>query len=114
MQKMRAAAEARFAGQSRFHSFNSTAEATSLPDSSVDIVTADRRSLVRYDEREPSSRASCVRMASWRCSGTTPDGQHAVSEAYEALLIEFATDYEQIKHTNIDTAVLGTFFDDHL
>jgi len=45
----------------------------------------------------------------------TPDGQaRRFLKAYEALLIEFATDYEQIKHTNIDTAVLGTFFDDHL
>ena len=37
---MRAAAEARFAGQPRFHSRDATAEATSLPDASVDMVVA--------------------------------------------------------------------------
>jgi SAM-dependent methyltransferase len=60
--EMRAACESLFAGQSRFHSINATAETTSL------------------------------------------------LKAYESLLLKFATDYEQINHTNIDAAVLARFF----
>lgn len=111
---MRAAAEARFQGQPRFHSCNATAESTTLADSSVDLVAAGQ-AFHWFDI--PKTRTEFLRILRpggyvalfWnsRRTDTTP-----FLEAYEQLLHEFATDYEQINHTNIDAAVLSQFFGD--
>lgn len=111
---MRAAAEARFQNQPRFHSRNATAESTSLFASSVDLVAAGQ-AFHWFDL--PKTRTESVRILRpggyvalfWnsRRTDSTP-----FLKAYEQLLHEFATDYEQINHTNIDTAVLSQFFGD--
>lgn len=110
---MRVAAETRFTGQPRFHSRDATAEATSLPDASVDMVVAGQ-AFHWFDI--PRTRTEFSRILRpqgfvalfWnsRRTDTTP-----FLKAYEALLNEFATDYRQVNHTTIDAAVLSTFFE---
>lgn len=111
---MRAAAETQFARQSRFHSIAATAEATSLPDASVDLVTAGQ-AFHWFDQ--PRCRAEFCRILRpggfvalfWnsRRTESTP-----FLKAYEELLLQYATDYQQINHTNIDAKVLAEFFSD--
>jgi len=110
--EMRAAAESQFRNQPRFHSCDATAEATSLPAASVDLVTAGQ-AFHWFDI--PRTRAEFIRILRpggyvalfWnsRRTDSTP-----FLKGYEALLHDFATDYEQINHTNIDAAVLSQFF----
>ena len=110
---MRAAAEARFTGQPRLLSRDATAEATSLPDASVDLVIAGQ-AIHWFDIARTRAEFSRILRPQgfvalfWnsRRTDTTP-----FLKAYEALLNEFATDYRQVNHTNIDAAVLSTFFE---
>lgn len=110
--EMRSAAESRFADQPRFHSLAATAEATTLPDNAVDLVAAGQ-AFHWFDQAR--SRAEFCRILRpggfvalfWnsRRTESTP-----FLKAYEALLLEFGTDYQQINHTNIDARVLASFF----
>lgn len=110
--EMRAAAESRFEDEPRFHSLDATAEATTLEAASVDLVVAGQafhwfdveRTRVEFTRiLRPGGRVALF----WnsRHTTTTP-----FLRAYEALLIEFATDYQQVDHTRIDDAVLMRFF----
>lgn len=111
---MRAAAEVRYQDEPRFHSCDATAESTSLPKASVDLVAAGQ-AFHWFDI--PKTRAEFMRILRpngfaalfWNSRRTTST---PFLVAYEALLLEFATDYEQINHTNIDMAVLSRFFGD--
>jgi SAM-dependent methyltransferase len=109
---MRGAAETRFAGETRFHSIAARAESTTLPDASVDAITAgqafhwfDRHQTRREFARilRPGGRVALY----WntrRADGTP------FLRAYEALLLEFATDYTQVDHRHVDDAALSAFF----
>ncbi|MBS0203325.1 MAG: class I SAM-dependent methyltransferase [Planctomycetes bacterium] len=110
--EMRAAAESRFAGESRFLSRNATAEATALPDASVDFVIAGQ-AFHWFDLDNTRTEFSRI---------LRPGGQVALFwnsrridttpflKDYESLLNKFATDYQQINHTNVDHEVLTQFF----
>lgn len=112
---MREAAESQFAAQPHFHSINATAEATSLAASSVDLIAAGQA--FHWFDRD-RARAEFSRIL-------RPDGYVALFwnsrridstpflKAYEALLLNFATDYQQINHTNIDSDVIAHFFAGH-
>lgn len=100
--EMRQAAESRFAGHASFRSIDGTAEATGLPDHSVDLVTA-AQAFHWFDPRR--ARSECLRILkphgqavlvwnSRRISGTP------FLDDYEALLVKFGTDYDRIKHQN--------------
>jgi len=109
---MREAAESRFTGWSRFHSQPATAEATGLPDTSIDLIVAGQafhwfdRDRTRAEFRRILRPAGCVALF-WntRHVDTTP-----FLAAYEALLHQFSRDYEQVNHTRITPAVLADFF----
>lgn len=111
--EMRTAAEARFAGVTRFHSLSATAEATTLPDASVDFVVAGQafhwfdRDLTRTEFARILRPGGCVALF-WnsRRIDTT-----LFLQGYESLLNEFATDYQQINHSNIDRSILARFFE---
>jgi SAM-dependent methyltransferase len=109
---MRHAADTRFAGHTRFHSVAARAESTTLADASVDAVCAGqafhwfdpvptRREFSRI--LRPSGRV--VLFWNTRRADGTP-----FLRAYEALLMEFGTDYAQVNHRRIDEAVLAAFF----
>ena len=109
---MRAAAEAQLGAQKNFTSVAGTAEATTLPDASVDLVVAAqafhwfdapraRREFARI--LRPGGRVALV----WneRLTDTTP-----FLADYESLLRRRATDYAKVNHANLDAQDLGGFF----
>lgn len=109
---MRAAAEELFGASDRFRSVAATAEATTLPDASVDLVVAGQ-AFHWFDIVK--TRAECVRILRpggftvllWndRETDTTP-----FLAEYEALLLEKGTDYASVDHKNVTPEQLATFF----
>jgi SAM-dependent methyltransferase len=109
---MRQAAESRFAGNPRFHSINATAEQTSLADGSVDLVAAGQAFHWFDVDKTRSEFARILRHGGFvalfwnsRRTDSTP-----FLTAYEHLLFDYATDYQQVNHTNIEPAIFSHFF----
>ena len=110
--EMRAAAEKWLVGDPHFHSVKGTAEATSLGNHGVDFVVAGQ-AFHWFDQLK--SRAEFNRIlkpSGWviliwneRLVDATP-----FLQAYEHLLEQFATDYKQVDHRQIDERVLAAFF----
>lgn len=109
---MRAAGERFLTGSQNFTSVAGTAEATGLPDKSVDLVTAAQAFhwfLLPECRREFARilRAGGAIALIWneRLTGATP-----FLIAYEKLLERRATDYAQVNHVKIDAKALSEFF----
>jgi SAM-dependent methyltransferase len=110
--EMREAAEKMLAAESRFRSVDATAQKTTLPDQSVDLIVA-AQAFHWFDT--PETRAEFSRILK-------PGGHVALIwnerklEAtpflrdYEALLLRFGVDYERVRHENIDPSKLAHFF----
>jgi len=109
---MREAGERFLASYSSFTSLDATAEATTLPDQSIDFVTAGQafhwfnRDQCRMEFRRILRAGGWVVLI-WndRHTESTP-----FLRAYEELLHRFATDYAQVDHKQVDAAVLREFF----
>jgi SAM-dependent methyltransferase len=111
--EMRAAAEAMLGGDARFHSVAGSAEATTLPDASVDYVVA-AQAFHWFDPAKVGTEwKRILRPGGWmvllwntRQTDSTP-----FLRAYEALLHEHGTDYASVNHENVTEdsirAVLG-------
>ena len=109
--EMRQAGERVLAEFPRFTSVVGKAEATTLPDASVDFVTAAQAA--HWFDRE-KARPEFVRIlkpGGWlvllwneRVTDSTP-----FLSAYEELLLQFGTDYEQVRHEHT-TDSLNEFF----
>jgi SAM-dependent methyltransferase len=111
-QAMRSAAEKSFAGNSRFHSVDGTAENTTLAVGSVDVVVAGQA--FHWFDR-PKTRAEFSRIL--RSGGyvvlmwnTRRTESTAFLRDYEKLICDFASDYRQVDHRNIDEAKIQSFF----
>jgi SAM-dependent methyltransferase len=109
---MRAAAEAVHAGNPRFHSRAGSAEATGLPDRSVDCVVAGQA--FHWFEPDGARRefarilrphGPVVLMWNTRRAGAT-----AFLRAYEALLQQHGTDYREVDHRRVTDDRLRDFF----
>lgn len=111
--EMRAASDRWLSEYSQYGSLNGTADATNLPDRSVDFVLAAQA--FHWFDRE-KTRAEWLRIlrpGGWavliwndRHVDTTP-----FLKEYEAVLNEFSTDYQDINHKNVqDLALLQPFF----
>jgi SAM-dependent methyltransferase len=108
---MRDAAEAQMAGYPNFHSVAATAEATTLPDHSVDYVVAGQAFHWFDHENAKAEFRRILRPEGWvalfwndRKTGTTP-----FLRAYEELLLEYGTDYAAINHRNITDPAANQF-----
>ncbi len=111
-QEMREAAEQSFADNPRFTSVAETAEATSLPDGSVQLITAGQA--FHWFDREPT-RAEFARIlgpGGWvvivwntRRRASTP-----FLTAYEKLLLTWASDYRDVDFTRIGRDEYAAFF----
>lgn len=109
---MREAAEAMLVGRADFQSVDGTAENTALPDASVDLVVAaqafhwfdqvEARAEFVRNLREPRW---CALIWNDRIEEGTP-----FLQAYERLLREYATDYLQVRHKEIQPERFQTFF----
>ena len=109
---MRQAAERLLAGFPKFTSINGKAEATTLPDASVDFVTAaqaahwfDRARARREFSRILTPGGWLALLWNERDVDTTP-----FLRDYEQLLLTHGTDYEEVRHERTTDAV-NEFFD---
>jgi len=110
--EMREAGEQLLRGFPRFTSNAASAETTSLPAASVDLIVAgqafhwfDRARCRREFTRILKPGGSIALIWNDRRIDSTP-----FLLRYEKLLQDFATDYEQVNHRNIDSAALNEFF----
>ncbi len=110
--EMRAAAERWLGGRAGFRSVSGTAEATTLADHSVDLVTAAQAfhwfrpapTRAEFDRiLRPGGRVALI----WnqRRMDSTP-----FLRAFEDLLLRYGTDYLKVRHENVDAGALGGFF----
>jgi SAM-dependent methyltransferase len=112
---MRAAAEAAFEREPRFVAVAGTAEATTLPDGSTDLVTAGQAfhwfdpAHTREEWKRilsPGGRALAVFNS--RLVEATP-----FMIAYDAYLVEHAVDYSRVDHRRVLADRLPAFLGDH-
>lgn len=110
--EMRAAAERMLGGRPGFHSAAGSATATTLPDHSVDLIVAAQafhwfqglETRAEFDRiLKPEGWVALI----WnvRRVDSTP-----FLAAYEALLVQYATDYGQVRHELVNDDVLKRFF----
>lgn len=109
---MREAAEAMLGHQAFFHSIAASGEETTLEDQSMDLIVSaqafhwlDRTRARREFTRllKPGGRIALI----WnvRQTASTP-----FLRDYENLLLNFAPDYSQVRHENVDAEALTSFF----
>jgi SAM-dependent methyltransferase len=110
---MREAAECELGSSARFHSVDGSAEATSLPDGSVELVTAAQAFHWFDIERTRAEFARILRRGGqvalvWN---SRRDASTPFLAAYDALLRRYGTDYDQVNHRRVDARGLLDFFD---
>jgi SAM-dependent methyltransferase len=110
--EMRAAGERLLVGFPRFTSVAGTAEATTLADRSVDLATAAQAAHWFDRKRSRSEFVRILKPGGWlallwneRVTDSTP-----FLRDYEALLLKYGTDYQDIRHERT-TAEINEFFD---
>lgn len=100
---MRRTAECLLAKFQKFHSIAASAEATTLPDHSIDLIVAAQA--FHWFDPEPTKKefqrilkpgGHCAVLFNDRRVGGTP-----FAEAYEVLLKSLESDYEKVKHKNV-------------
>ncbi len=113
--EMREAAERLLHHEAGFISIDGTAEQTTLPENSVDMIVAAQafhwfdRARTKVEFRRIIRPGGIVALI-WndRRTDTTP-----FLQKYENLLISLATDYAEVNHRNIDDEALQEFFAPH-
>lgn len=111
-QEMREAGARLLRGHSNLTSISASAEATTLPDGSLDLIVAGQafhwfdHNRTRAEFTRILKPGGCVALI-WndRQVDATP-----FLAAYEALLRSLGTDYAQVNHRNIDVGKLREFF----
>lgn len=113
---MRAAGKRLLKGLANFTSVEGTAEATTLPDHSVDFITAGQAA--HWFDRTLARRefARILKPGGWvvfiwndRCTDST-----ALLREYEQLLVTFGTDYHEVQRAGFETTTeIAAFFEPH-
>jgi len=109
---MRAAAEARLGAQTRFRSVNGTAEATTLPPASIDLLVAGQAFHwfdVEQARREALRLLRSAGFAALLWNERPPEATAFLAD-YEALLLRHAAEYAQITASRADEASMRAFF----
>lgn len=109
---MREAAETKLGNDDQFHSVDGTAESTTLPTQNFDAVAVgqafhwfDQSAAKREFQRILKPNGTVALFWNVRQTDTSP-----FLEAYEQLLIDYATDYQKVDHRNVDADVVAKFF----
>lgn len=95
-----------------FHSVAGTAEATTLPPESVDLVAA-AQAFHWFDPAEAACECRRILRRRGRAAmvwNTRRTDGSAFLRDYEALLGEFGTDYRAVRHDRDEASRLGVFF----
>jgi ubiquinone/menaquinone biosynthesis C-methylase UbiE len=110
--EMREAAERLLHNYSDFKSVNATAEQTTLPDQSIDLIIAgqafhwfDKQKCKEEFKRILKPGGTVVLMWNDRRTDSTQFLQN-----YEDFIKMFATDYLEVNHKNIDEEIFDSFF----
>lgn len=110
--EMREAGESLLRAYDQFVSINGMAEDTTLPDASVDFITAaqafhwfDVANTKREFQRILKPSGFIVLLWNDRRTDTT-----AFLQGYEQLLQDFSLDYQQVNHKNVSDETLRQFF----
>ncbi len=110
--EMREAGERLLAGFPSFSSVAGTAEATTLADGSIDVVTAAQAAHWFDRERARREFVRILKPGGWlvllwneRLTDSTP-----FLRDYEQLLLKYGTDYQDIRHEHT-TAAVNEFYD---
>lgn len=111
--EMRVEAEATLAARfPNFRSIAGTAEATTLPDQSLDFVVA-AQAFHWFDPERSAAECRRILKAGKRAAlvwNTRKTAGTPFLEAYEALLNQFGTDYAAVRHDRADAARIAQFF----
>jgi SAM-dependent methyltransferase len=110
--EMRLAGERLLAGFPKFTSVAGTAEATTLPDHTVDFVTAAQAAHWFHRERARSEFLRILKPGGWLVllwSERLTDANAFLRE-YEQLLLTYSADYQDVRHERTTDAV-NEFFD---
>ena len=112
--EMREAGERLLRDFPHFQSVNGTAEATTLPDQSVDFVTAGQAFHWFNRARAKAEFLRILRPQGW-VMFVWNDRQISTPflQDYEQLLRTYATDYEVVNHQEIDNQAFEDFFAPH-
>jgi len=108
---MRQAAQGLLEQFPKFRACKGTAEATTLPEQWVDLITAmqafhwfDREKAKLEFRRILKQTGHVILIWNTRRKGASP-----FLDAYESLLQQFSTDYSAVRHENVDEGALRTF-----
>lgn len=105
---MRAAGERLLAGYPKFHSINGAAEATTLPEGSVDAVVAAQAFHWFDPQKFGWECRRILKPKGWAIllwNARRLDATHFLRD-YEQLLKKYGTDYAQVRHENVDQSRL--------
>jgi SAM-dependent methyltransferase len=109
--EMRQAGERMLAPEPRFQAVEGRAEATGLPDASVDLVAAGQA--FHWFDR-PAAASEFRRILRPPRPVVLAWNERLVEgpflEAYEAILHRYSPDYEQVDHRRMDSSVMDAFF----
>lgn len=110
--QMREAGERLLADEPRFTSVDGAAEATGLPDASVDLVVAGQA--FHWFDVEPARREATRILRGPRLAAMVWNERRATGtpflDGYEALLRRRGTDYAEVRHGSGQAEALGAFF----
>jgi len=109
--EMRAAGERLLAGYQDFTSINGTAEATTLPAASVDIITAAQAFHWFIRDRARAEFGRILKPGGWVCLlwNERRTDSTAFLRDYEKLLLNFGTDYQAVRHENVYENIAAFF-----
>ncbi len=109
---MRAAAEALLAGAARFTSVNGTAEDTTLPAYSVDLIVAGQAFHWFQVERARREALRIIRPGGWGALlwNEHPSGGSVFLADYEALVRRYAPEYDAVAGSRADEAAMRAYF----
>jgi SAM-dependent methyltransferase len=108
---MRAAAEQAFAGESRFTSVNGSAEATGLPEASVDLVTAAQAFHWFDAKRAGVELRRVLRPPRWAAIVWNLRTDTPFNDVYDTMLMELAPEYPAVRaRDRVATSGMDAFF----
>jgi SAM-dependent methyltransferase len=109
--EMREAAETLLGSHARFRSVDGSAEATTLPDQSIDLVTA-AQAFHWFDAPKASNEFIRVLEPGGNVALIWNDRKKDTPflRAYEEVLLEHGCDYAQVNHRNVDDERIRAFF----